>query len=139
MNGSVTFPAALSSLPDIAQWLAQHMAPLPVDDAWRYALDLAVCEAAANIIRHALNEQSDCAFTATFERQPDEVRVHFTDGGAPMPEGAIQKAWNKIGSDSEMDLESGRGVMLILLSVDEFNIARQDGENHTTLIKRTDY
>lgn len=139
MDGPVTFPAALTSLPAVAQWLARQMASLAVDEEWRYALDLAVCEAAANIICHALNEHGDCAFTAAFERQPGEVRVHFTDGGAPMPEGTIQKAWNKIGSDSEMDLESGRGVMLILLSVDEFIVERRHDKNFTTLVKRTGY
>jgi serine/threonine-protein kinase RsbW len=50
------FPAELTSLSPLAEWLAQQMAPLPVAEEWRFALDLAACETATNIIRYALHE-----------------------------------------------------------------------------------
>ncbi|MBL1729312.1 ATP-binding protein, partial [Klebsiella pneumoniae] len=52
----MNFPAQLSSLSTLAAWLAQQMAPLSVGEEWRFALDLAVCETATNIIRYALHE-----------------------------------------------------------------------------------
>lgn len=136
MEAYVTLPAKLDSLSPLAQWLAQQMAPLPVSEEWRYSLDLAVCEAASNVIRHALGELSHCRFTVTFTRLVDGVQVRLADTGRPMPETALQRAQNKIGRDTEMDAEGGRGLMLILQCVDSFLVERRNGENQTTLVKR---
>ncbi|UNA36027.1 ATP-binding protein [Klebsiella variicola subsp. variicola] len=62
MNNIMMFPAELTSLSPLAEWLAQRMAPLPVADEWRFALDLAACETATNIIRYALHEDRESRF-----------------------------------------------------------------------------
>ncbi|STS90232.1 anti-sigma B factor [Klebsiella variicola] len=43
VNNIMMFPAELTSLSPLAEWLAQQMASLPVADEWRFALDLAAC------------------------------------------------------------------------------------------------
>ena len=53
MNSNMMFPAELTSLSPLAEWLAQQMASLPVGEEWRFALDLAACETATNIIRYS--------------------------------------------------------------------------------------
>ncbi|RYA84932.1 ATP-binding protein, partial [Enterobacter cloacae complex sp. 742-ADZ3-9B] len=55
----MTFPATLTSVSPLAAWLERQMASLSVSDDWRFALDLAACETATNIIRHALHEDPE--------------------------------------------------------------------------------
>lgn len=66
VNNIMMFPAELTSLSPLAEWLAQRMAPLPVADEWRFALDLAACETATNIIRYALHEDRESRFGVEF-------------------------------------------------------------------------
>ncbi|WP_039058398.1 ATP-binding protein [Enterobacter sp. Bisph1] len=135
MSDAIILPASLNSLAPLAAWLQRHMAALPVDDKWRFALDLAVCEAAANVIRHALGEECCRHFTVTFECRNTAAQVVFIDNGVAFPPQSLRKARDKIGSDSEKDRESGRGLMLILLSVDSLQIEREGDRNKTTLTK----
>lgn len=136
MSDAITLKASLASLTPLAEWLQRHMAALPVDDAWRFALDLSVCEAAANVIRHALGEANDRQFTVAFHCLEGAVQVEFSDDGEPFPPDALRHARGKIGGDNEQDLESGRGLMLILQSVDTLRMEREGDRNITTLIKR---
>lgn len=66
MANDITFPATLTSVSPLAAWLERQMASLSVSDDWRFALDLAACETATNIIRHALHEDPERCFTVEF-------------------------------------------------------------------------
>ncbi|WP_312686811.1 ATP-binding protein [Kosakonia sp.] len=136
MPSSITLPASADSLGPLAAWLQDHMALLPVDETWCFALDLAVCEAAANVIHHALAAEPGRTFTVNFHREEQGVRVALMDAGLAFPAASLYKAQRKIGSDEELDLESGRGLMLILQSVDRFSVAREGDRNITTLVKK---
>ena len=70
VNSKMMFPAELTSLSPLAEWLAQQMAPLPVADEWRFALDLAACETATNIIRYALHEDRESRGDEHFDVDP---------------------------------------------------------------------
>lgn len=69
VNNVMNFPAQLSSLSPLAAWLAQQMAPLSVGEEWRFALDLAVCETATNIIRYALHEDRQRVFVSNLSQR----------------------------------------------------------------------
>lgn len=75
------FPAVLGSLTPLAGWLEARLSALPVDDEWRFALDLAVCEVATNIIRHALHEDASRTFSVRFDIRDSDVCIVFTDAG----------------------------------------------------------
>jgi len=79
------FPAVLGSLTPLAGWLEARLSALPVDDEWRFALDLAVCEVATNIIRHALHEDATRAFSVRFDIRDSDVCIVFTDAGLRPP------------------------------------------------------
>ena len=138
MGKDLTLTASLASLSPLAAWLEAQTASLPVSDAWRFALDLAVCEAATNIIRHGLNEDSRRTFAVTFSVNPQEACVCFTDDGKAFPDERLATARLQLKEEMAPDLESGRGLMLILLSVDDFTVRRQGDLNLTTLVKRLD-
>jgi len=135
MPNAITLPAALTSLSPLATWLAEKMAPLPVSDEWRFALDLAICEGATNIIRHALHEDERCLFSVEFTVSRQEVTVRFTDAGDEVPLQRLAEARNQPLSDVSPLSESGRGLKLILLCVDALRIERRAGKNVATFIK----
>ena len=131
----IALPAALTSLSPLAEWLAQQLAPLPVDEAWRFALDLAACETATNIIRYALHEEAHCLFRVEFSANDTGVRLRFPDAGESFPSERLTLARSEAFDDDTLLAESGRGLRLILLSVDSFDVERRDGKNITTLEK----
>ncbi|MEN4872975.1 ATP-binding protein [Kosakonia cowanii] len=136
MAREITFPASLTALSPLAEWLNAQMAALPVDEGWRFALDLAVCEVATNIIRHSLHEQAAATFSIAFAVGAQEVQLTFRDNGEPFPAERLLAAQRENGLEMAPDLESGRGMKLILLSVDSFNVQRQAGVNIATLCKK---
>ena len=135
MPNAITLPAALTSLSPLATWLAEKMAPLHVNDEWRFALDLATCEGATNIIRHALHEDEHRLFSVEFTASRQEVTVRFTDAGDEFPLQRLAEARNEPLSDVSPLSENGRGLKLILLCVDELKVERHLGENVTTFKK----
>lgn len=130
------FPAALVSLTPLAGWLGDRLGALAVDDEWRFALDLAVCEAATNIIRHALHEDAERVFSVKFDIRDNNVCVVFTDAGDAFPLERLDAARRDRFCEISPLLESGRGLMLILLSVDRFSVERKAGKNIATLEKK---
>jgi len=136
MASEKTFPASLTALSPLADWLNAQMAALPVDEGWRFALDLAVCEVATNIIRHSLHEQAAATFSIAFSASAQEVQVTFRDNGEPFPAERLLAAQQESGLEMAPDLESGRGIKLILLSVESFTVQRQADVNITTLCKK---
>lgn len=136
MASEITFPASLTALSPLAEWLNAQMAALPVDEGWRFALDLAVCEVATNIIRHSLHEQAAATFSIAFAASAQEVQLTFRDNGEPFPAERLLAVQQENGLEMEPDLESGRGLKLILLSVDSFTVQRQADVNIATLCKK---
>ena len=135
MANVISLPAILSSVSPLAAWLAHKMAPLPVNDEWRFALDLAVCETATNIIRHALHENRDRRFTVEFITTVTGAILRFTDAGDTFPAECLAAARNNTFFDADPLAESGRGLKLILLYVDIFTVENVAGKNVTTLEK----
>ncbi|WP_313824669.1 ATP-binding protein [Leclercia sp.] len=131
----IALPAALTSLSPLAEWLAQQLAPYSVDEAWRFAIDLAACETATNIIRYALHEDADSLFRVEFVASEVGLILRFTDAGEIFPTERLAAARNDAFDDDALLTESGRGLKLILLSVDNFNVERRDGKNIAILEK----
>ena len=130
------FQAELGSLTLLAGWLGDRLSALAVDDEWRFALYLAVCEVATNIIRHALYEDASRAFSVEFDIRDHNVRVVFTDAGDAFPLERLEAARRDRFCEISPLLESGRGLMLILLSVDRFSVERKADKNIATLDKK---
>ena len=131
----IALPAALTSLSPLAEWLAHQLASLPVDEGWRFALDLAVCETATNIIRYALHEDRESRFGVEFRVADRRVTLRFTDAGETFPAERLALARGNEHFDVDPLAESGRGLRLILRAVDFFDVEMNAGKNITTLIK----
>ncbi|RDT63351.1 ATP-binding protein, partial [Klebsiella pneumoniae] len=85
MANDNTFPATLTSVSPLAAWLERQMASLSVSDDWRFALDLAACETATNIIRHALHEDPEGWFWVEFLVSVSDAALRFTVDGYKFP------------------------------------------------------
>lgn len=130
------FPAELGSLTPLAGWLGDRLSALAVDDEWRFALDLAVCEVATNIIRHALHEDSSRAFSVLFDTRDSDVCIVFTDAGDAFPLERLEAARRDRFCEISPLLESGRGLMIVISSVDYVGVVREKSQNITTIKKK---
>ncbi|EOC0934587.1 ATP-binding protein, partial [Cronobacter sakazakii] len=92
--------------------------------------------AAANVIRHALNETPERMFSVEFQHNETFAQAIFTDNGNAIPDGKLEAA-RDCAQDDETALmsEGGRGLMLIVACVDDVDY-RAGQINRLTLCKR---
>lgn len=130
-------PATINSLTTLGIALRQFLAALPVNEAWIYPLDLALCEAASNIIRHGYHDDATAHYRVHFSLDGRVVTVNLYDSGVPVPEEKRQP--QAIDPDAPLVLENlsegGRGMQLIFSGVDRVSYCEGKDENQLTLIK----
>ena len=116
---TLQLPATLNSLTTLGHALRDFLTPLHLSEGWIYPLDLALCEAASNVIRHAGDAQG--------------ITVTLYDSGLPVPEEKLQQG-APTGEDwPDAMSEGGRGWPLICASVDSVHYQRGVAENQLTL------
>ncbi|MCX3308989.1 ATP-binding protein [Pantoea vagans] len=133
----IMLPADYLSLNALALSLRQYLATFNLDEGWVYSFDLALCEAATNIIRHGYREQAGCRYRARFSHTASDVTVTLFDTGTAIPASQLSGAGVP---EQEMTMdtlsESGRGMYLIQACVDQVRYLPGDNENQLSLIKR---
>ncbi|WP_312630720.1 ATP-binding protein [Pantoea piersonii] len=134
---ALRLPATINSLTTLGIALRQFLAGLPVTEVWIYPLDLALCEAASNIIRHGYHDDATAHYRVCFSHDGREVTVTLYDSGVPVPEEKRQPP--VIDPDAPLTLENlsegGRGMQLIFSGVDRVSYREGEDENQLTLIK----
>lgn len=134
------FPATLNSLTGLGTALRRYLAGFSVDESWIYPLDLALCEAASNIIRHGYPDRKEAGYRVLFSHNAHAVTVVLIDKGLPIP----ATLFTAVSSDNDEqeaapELESlnegGRGIALIFACVDDVSYQTDSGENQMTLQK----
>ncbi|MDU4095247.1 MAG: ATP-binding protein [Pantoea sp.] len=135
---TLTLPARLNSLPLLGEQLRHYLAPQSLPENWIFMLDLALCEAATNIILHGYEQNLGKSYGVTFSLQGNEARITLKDGGEPIPAEQLAAARVPVaGSTASAALaESGRGLRLLYDCVDEVHYQQERQENILTLIKR---
>ncbi len=133
-----TLPATLNSLPLLGERLRQFLAPRQLAESWIFMLDLALCEAATNIIRHGYRQDKGESYHVTFSADARQVIVTLRDEGQPIPPALLQAAASG-GQPEPAALaelaESGRGLRLIYDCVDEVSYQQQGAANLMILRK----
>lgn len=136
---SLTLPARLNSLPLLGEQLRQYLAPLHLPENWIFMLDLALCEAATNIIRHGYEQNLGRSYVVTFIVRDGMAIVSLRDEGEAIPAQRLADAAREFSPEAgtlEQLSESGRGLRLIYDCVDEVSYSQERQENVLTLIKR---
>ena len=138
-NEEIMLSADYRSLTALALSLRQYLATFNLDEDWVYSFDLALCEAATNIIRHGYREQAGCSYRARFSHTPSDITVTLFDTGAAIPASQLS-CTDMPEQEPEMTIdtlsESGRGMYLIQACVDQVRYLPGDNENQLSLIKR---
>lgn len=134
---ALRLPATINSLTTLGVALRQFLSSLPVSEAWIYPLDLALCEAASNIIRHGYHDDASACYQVSFSHDGRAVTVKLCDSGVPVPEEKRQPP--VMDPDALLTLESlsegGRGMQLIFSGVDRVSYHQGKTENQLTLVK----
>jgi serine/threonine-protein kinase RsbW len=129
--------ANMTAVTELAAQLRAACADFGLDEDAAGDLELAVVEAAMNIVVHGYGG-SDCGTLEVCVRSNDgAVQVELTDAGAPIPPGALESAeLGDVHDDVSAIPTSGRGLALIKASVDAWRYLPAVGHNRLILIKR---
>ncbi len=119
----------LSELGRAADQLRAWLAGV-LDDEAAAGVELALVEALTNSIRHGPTESAQ-PIGIFLEVTDAEVVIEIADGSPPMPtlfDGAGQQKLELDSFDVEELAEGGRGLSLIVLSMDEVSFVQTDGQ-----------
>jgi serine/threonine-protein kinase RsbW len=94
-------------------------------------LDLAVVEAANNIVLHGYDSDESQHFEVYMQARSEGLTVLLADRGRPVPAPKLEAP-----SLAAFDAECGRGFGIIRACVDSFGYESQGGVNRLTLFKK---
>ena len=124
-------PATLDAVRDLASWLKVRCLEAEVDEATSFDLELAMVEAANNVVEHGYRGMKAGTITLQFGIMDGAVVLTLFDMAPPAPAGLFERC-----RTVELDAPDGRGVMIVRSCVDTVEY-RQDGNtNLLTLTKR---
>lgn len=114
----------------LAAFLRDKAEAAGIDEMIVMDLELALVEAANNVVEHGFAGRDDGRMCLRVELSSDQVRLILTDRGRPAPDGffAAPRAF-------EIDAVDGRGNAIILGCVDSVDYRTIDGVNQLTLLK----
>jgi len=93
-------------------------------------ITVAVQEACTNVIRHVCNRRAATRFRVEFHREPDALVIVLRDSGHPFD--LVQRAM----PEPEELREGGYGTYLMHAWTHDVSLARENGENVLTLVRR---
>ena len=128
------FEGRFETLSKIGEYIEEITAKTKLDENQRYAVQLAVDEAASNIIEHAYRDVEGGKIEMTVEHSPKKLVIIVHDEGHPFNPKAVKKY------DTEAPLEDmeerGAGLHLIEKIMDEVDFDFNADEGNTlTMVK----
>jgi serine/threonine-protein kinase RsbW len=93
-------------------------------------LDLAVAEAANNIVLHGYGSDESQSFQVSIRTQEGALVVELSDSGRPIPAHLLDAP-----APAPLDAECGRGFGIIHACVDALKYRSEAGVNRLTLVK----
>jgi serine/threonine-protein kinase RsbW len=129
-----TFPARHDSLAPLGEFVSKLAIEAGLDDNEAYAAQLAVDEAAANIIEHAYGGEGRGDIECDCRVGEDEIEITLKDHGkAFLPEEIPELP---LGVPLEDYGPGGAGLTLMRRLMDEVQFDFREGENVLTMVKR---
>lgn len=122
--------AELLAVRELALFLREVCAEAQVGDCEVLDLELAMVEAATNVVEHGYSDREGGAVALQVCVRPGGVTLTLTDTGKPAPEGVFS---NRTALD--MAALSGRGISIIQACVDGVEYTSRAGCNRLTLHK----
>jgi serine/threonine-protein kinase RsbW len=131
------FPGQLEQLADISLFVVQVAEEAGLDESAVYAVQLAVDEAATNIIEHAYQGEDRGEICCSIESNQEGVKITLQDWGIPFNPAEIPEPI--IGAPLEEVQSSGLGLFFIRKLMDEvrFDFSADKGNTVTMIKKRS--
>lgn len=128
------FPGRNDSLAPLSEYISEQAAAAGLNEKEIYAVQLAVDEAASNIIEHAYGGEDRGEIECTFTVSKNEIKVVLKDQGESfvpedVPELPVGAPLDKFGP-------GGAGLFLMNKLMDEVRFEFHKGGNVLTMVKR---
>ena len=128
-------PASFASLEKIRDYFSQAASKAGLDEDAVFEVQLAVDEAASNIIDHAYDGECESEIECTYEILKDGLCLNLHDHGRPFDPDKVELP--DIISDPARRKQGGLGLYFMRQMMDEVNFSFSgDGGNDLTMIKR---
>ncbi len=128
------FPGQFGSLVAISEYIIQAATQAGLDDSQVYEVQLAVDEAATNIIEHAYHDTDKGVIECSYEILPNGIKVILVDRGKPFDPADVPEP--VFTTDIEEVKPRGLGIFIMRKVMDEvrFDISA-GGKNTCTMVK----
>jgi serine/threonine-protein kinase RsbW len=127
--GEIHVNADLGEVRRLAEWLRARCDEAGVSQTARIDLELAMVEAANNIVEHGCQSGTD-EIGLAFQIDCGTAVVTLADRGPPVPPGLYAQC-----RDMPLEATEGRGIGIVQSCVDVLNYSSHDGLNRLTLTK----
>ena len=128
-------PASFASLEKIRDYFSRASAEAGLDEEAVFDVQLAVDEAASNVIDHAYEGECESEIECGYELLKDGLKLNLHDHGKPFDPEKVELP--DIISDPTRRKEGGLGLYFMRQMMDEVNFSFSgDGGNDLTMIKR---
>jgi serine/threonine-protein kinase RsbW len=131
-----TIDTRLEAVADLAREVSAACVQLGLDEDAVFDVELAVVEAATNVICHGYEAKAGGFLEVVVDAEPEAVRLEVRDRGSPIPAGLLERAGIEEPGEIETLSDSGRGLALIKASVDGWEYEASPAGNRLALIKR---
>lgn len=136
----LTLATDLQNLSMVSDHLNRFSDELLAEPEVKYSLDLAVCEALTNVIKHGVDGDPDQQVEIELRALPGRIEVRLWDHGKPIPQSLwttkSQGRWDTVDANHpDTWPEGGMGLMLIRSVMDEVDYQRLEGQNCLVLVK----
>lgn len=122
--------ARLEEVERLAAHLRRCGTALHVDDGAMIDLELALVEAANNVVLHGYAGRGDGAIAMAVDRVGDMLVIELRDRGMPIPAGAFTAHHS-----AALSAESGRGLAIMRACVDDIGYRQEGAVNVLRLAK----
>ena len=126
----LSLPARLEEGRRISEALSRAAGEASLSQGELIDLDLAVAEAANNIVLHGYGGDAGQSFQVTIRVRKDSLVVELEDNGRPIPAEQLNSR-----GPAPLDAECGRGFGIIHACVDSLDYGSEGGTNRLTLVK----
>jgi serine/threonine-protein kinase RsbW len=129
------FPGRYESLQHISDFISQAAQKAGLNDSAVYAVQLAVDEAATNIIEHAYGGEGNGNIECTYELLPEGLRVALIDHGKPFDPDEVPEPQTNGSLDDIKPRGLGLFFMRRMMDEVKFEFTRRSG-NRVVMLKR---
>ena len=123
-------PTRLRAIDDVREWANRHVAEAGVDEEVAFAVEIALAEALANVVRHSFRGEPGHLVPVTLEIDDREARITIRDRGEPFDPRPYRPP------DLDYASTGGYGIYLMEQVMDEVIRAPTPAGTVITLIKR---